>query len=104
MGAEEMVESKIAGKKVVMFSKSYCPFCTKAKAALKKYLGDFLKEEDYEVVEIENDKDCEAIQNYLQKKTGGRSVPRVFINGKFEGGGDDMVAKDKSGELKKLLA
>ena len=31
-------------------------------------------------------------------------VPRVFINQKFIGGGDDVVAKDKTGELKKLLA
>ena len=30
-------------------------------------------------------------------------VPRVFIKGNFIGGGDDVVAKDKSGELKKLL-
>ena len=35
--------------------------------------------------------------------TGGKSVPRVFIGGKFEGGGDDMVNKAKNGELKKLL-
>ena len=34
--------------------------------------------------------------------TGGRSVPRVFINGKFIGGGDDTVAKASSGELLKL--
>lgn len=31
-------------------------------------------------------------------------VPRVFINQKFVGGGDDVVAKDKSGQLKALLA
>lgn len=31
-------------------------------------------------------------------------VPRVFIKQKFVGGGDDVVAKDKSGELKALLA
>lgn len=31
-------------------------------------------------------------------------VPRVFINGKCIGGGDDVVAADKAGELvKKLL-
>ena len=30
-------------------------------------------------------------------------VPRVFINGKFVGGGDDIVTKDGSGALRKLL-
>merc|ERR1711963_380358 len=99
-----MVDAKIAGKKVMVFSKSTCPFCAKAKAVFKKYLGDLLTEEDYEVMEIESNPQCAAIQDYLLKKTGGRSVPRVFINQKFVGGGDDVVAKDKSGELKKLLS
>merc|ERR1719188_673506 len=35
--------------------------------------------------------------------TGGRSVPRVFIEGKFIGGADDTIAKKASGELLTLL-
>lgn len=35
--------------------------------------------------------------------TGGRTVPRVFVDGKFIGGGTDVKAKYESGELKKLL-
>jgi glutaredoxin 3 len=30
-------------------------------------------------------------------------VPRVFVGGKFIGGGDDTAAKAASGELKMLL-
>ena len=75
---EDMVDSKIAGKKVMMFSKSGCPFCSKAKAIFKKYLGDVLKAEDYEVEEIDRSSDCEAIQKYMLKKTGGRSVSRIL--------------------------
>lgn len=30
-------------------------------------------------------------------------VPRVFIDGKFIGGGDDTVKLDKNGELVRLL-
>jgi hypothetical protein len=33
--------------------------------------------------------DGAAIQEYLGELTGGRSVPRVFVGGKFIGGGDD---------------
>jgi hypothetical protein len=40
----------------------------------KKHLGKDLSEEDYEVMEIENNPDCDAIQNYLKKLTGARSV------------------------------
>lgn len=43
------------------------------------------------------------IQNVLGEITGARSVPRVFIDGKFIGGGDDTVAKAATGELKQLL-
>lgn len=43
------------------------------------------------------------IQDALGDLTGARSVPRVFIGGKFIGGGDDTVRKADSGELKQLL-
>ena len=36
-------------------------------------------------------------------RTGGRSVPRVFVDSVFIGGGDDTAAKARSGELKQLL-
>jgi len=104
MAAKTLVDAKIASKKVMVFSKSGCPFCTKAKAVFKTYLGDALSEEDYEVLEIGGLDNCGDIQDYLAKLTGGRSVPRVFINQKFIGGGDDVVSKDKNGQLKKLLA
>jgi glutaredoxin 3 len=43
------------------------------------------------------------IQDALLEITGGRSVPRVFVDGKFIGGGDDTAAKAANGELKTLL-
>ena len=39
----------------------------------------------------------------MKEKTGARSVPRVFVDGKFIGGGDDISAKSSNGSLKKLL-
>lgn len=43
-------------------------------------------------------------QAYLGDKTGQRTVPSIFIAGQFIGGSSDLDAKNKSGELKKLLA
>lgn len=43
------------------------------------------------------------IQDALLVLTGGRSVPRVFVNGQFIGGGDDTAAKARDGSLVKLL-
>ena len=54
-------------------------------------------------LQLDERQDGDAIQDYLNKLTGGRSVPRVFVGGKFIGGGDDTVAKQQSGELKQIL-
>ncbi|DBB14430.1 TPA: hypothetical protein ACH3X3_004727 [Trebouxia sp. C0006] len=95
---KSFVDGLVKSEKVVIFSKSYCPFCKKAKAALQQDLGS-----NFTVVELDERQDGEAIQDYLNQLTGGRSVPRVFIGGKFIGGGDDTVSKQQSGELKKIL-
>jgi len=99
-GVKEIVDGKIKNKKVMVFSKSYCPYCRKAKDVLKTYN---LKDDEYEVWEIEDEPNCSEIQAYLKSITGASSVPRVFINGECIGGGDETVAAHKSGKLKKLL-
>lgn len=43
------------------------------------------------------------MQDALLKVTGGRSVPRVFVDGKFIGGGDDTAAMARDGRLKEML-
>jgi glutaredoxin 3 len=68
---KKMIEGKIAGKKVMVFSKKYCPYCAKAKKVLAEYN---LSPEDYEVLEIENDPNCNQIQRILGQMTGGSSV------------------------------
>ncbi|KAI0237322.1 hypothetical protein LSAT2_012183, partial [Lamellibrachia satsuma] len=72
--AKQFVEMKIHGKKVVVFSKTYCPYCTMAKNALRPHIGKEIKPAQYEVIEIENRPDCSALQAYLRKITGASSV------------------------------
>ena len=55
------------------------------------------------IIEIEDMPEADAIQDYCGKVTGGRSVPRVWIDKKFIGGGDDVEKAFKSGELQKML-
>ncbi|KAK6179156.1 hypothetical protein SNE40_011576 [Patella caerulea] len=102
---KKTIEARIAGKKVVIISKSYCPFCVKAKKVFQEeYLKPgILKEDDYDVMEIDNDPNCEEIQKLMSQMTGARSVPRVFINGKCIGGGDETVQLHSQGKLKALL-
>jgi glutaredoxin 3 len=89
---------------VVVFSKTYCPYCHKAKAALIKAMGTA----PFTVLELDTrdpaeEPSSDEIQAALYKITGGQSVPRVFVGGKFIGGGDDTHAKEQSGELKILI-
>ena len=62
---------------VVIISKSWCPYCSKAKNAIKKYIP--LNGPNCAVLEIENDPFCDAIQNYMKDKTKGRSVRNILI-------------------------
>ncbi|KAI8575959.1 hypothetical protein K450DRAFT_179999 [Umbelopsis ramanniana AG] len=92
------VEEIIANNKVAVFSKSYCPYCRRAKEALKSITSEFF------VIELDEADDGAAIQDYLQQKTGQRTVPNIFINQKHVGGCDDLLSLKSSGELQKLLA
>ncbi|KAJ3301065.1 glutaredoxin [Blyttiomyces sp. JEL0837] len=95
--AKEIAEQLISSNHVTVFSKSYCPYCRKAKGLL-----DTLKVQ-YVAIELDNRPDGDAIQGYLAQKTGQRTVPNIFIDGAHVGGCDDLHAKHSSGELKKLL-
>lgn len=75
VNAKQLVDTKIAGKKVVVFSKSYCPYCAKTKTLLKNYK---LSADDLDVIEIDqdpySDSEMRAIQDYLKSLTGASSV------------------------------
>ncbi|KAI6234383.1 Glutaredoxin-1 protein [Aphelenchoides fujianensis] len=61
-------------------------------------INDFkLKPGALEWVELDKRQDCSEIQDYLKELTGARSVPRVFVGGKFLGGGDDTVCCPQDG-------
>ena len=46
----------------------------------------------------------QAIQDVMLLKTGERTVPRVFINGRCIGGGTETAAAAADGSLARLLA
>ena len=94
---KERVKELILGGPVI-FSKSYCPFCTKTKALFAK-LGAQVT-----AVELDQDKEGPAIQAALLQATGQRTVPSVFVGGHHIGGNDDVQGKAASGELKTMLS
>ncbi|KAL4228293.1 electron transport chain [Mactra antiquata] len=101
---KQVVNRKISENKVMVFSKSYCPDSTMVKKVFEMYVFDgTLKKEDFECWDIETSPQCSAIEDYFKDLTGLRSVPSVFINGKYFGGSKQTAAAHKDGTLKKLL-
>jgi len=92
------VNDAIASKDVVVFSKSYCPYCSTTKALFKK------EGIDYKVIELDQIEEGSAIQNALQTISGQRTVPNVYIKGTHLGGNDDTQAAHRSGKIKEMLA
>ncbi|ALC40943.1 Grx-1 [Drosophila busckii] len=87
----------IANNKVVIFSKSYCPYCSMAKEQFRKL------DVKMTIVELDYRPDGDEIQAVLGEMTGARTVPRCFINGKFVGGGTDVKRLYEQGILQRYF-
>ncbi|TNM88557.1 glutaredoxin-1 [Takifugu flavidus] len=98
--AQQFVQTKITGGKVVVFLKPTCPYCVMAQRVLSQYK---LKPGYVEYADISGHPDMDKIQDYFMELTGARTVPRVFIGGKCVGGGSDVADLHESGELKNML-
>jgi glutaredoxin 3 len=96
--ATEFINREIEQSKIVIFSKSYCPYCTKAKE-----LFSSLKVDGTVVYELDNMDNGADIQNALLDLTGQRTVPSIFINKKHLGGNDDAQAAYRSGKLQQMI-
>ncbi|CAO1616208.1 unnamed protein product [Jaminaea pallidilutea] len=101
MAAKQAAEKLISEHLVAVFSKSYCPYCRQAKQVIGS-LG--LPQNKVGIVEMDQESDGADVQAYLAEKTGQKTVPNVFINGKHLGGCSDVLEAEKSGELKKLVS
>ncbi|CAI9298110.1 unnamed protein product [Lactuca saligna] len=93
----DFVKKTVSSHPIVIFSKSYCPYCKRAKGVFKE-----LNKKPY-VIELDEREDGAKIQNALGELVGRRTVPQVFINGKHLGGSDDTIEAYESGELAELL-
>ncbi|KAI9428495.1 glutaredoxin [Lactarius indigo] len=97
--SKDIVENAIAEGQVVIFSKSWCSYSQRAKALIKDKYSDA----KLIILELDEREDGNALQTYLQEKTGQRTVPNVFIKQKHVGGCDDLLALDKIDGIEKLL-
>jgi len=103
------IRSQVTSAKVVIFSKSYCPYCQSAKSMFNQLQQPFVAIELDQVGMVSLLFSCfvengSAIQSELEKTTGQRTVPNIFINGKHVGGRDTLAALMAKNELQPLLA
>ena len=100
MGLEDDIKDTITKNKVVMYSKSYCPFCNQCKGLFADK-GIF---DEATIIELDLVDGGDEMQDALLSMTGQRTVPNVFIGGVHVGGNDDTQKAAKSGKLDELLA
>lgn len=92
---DEFIHNLVKSHKIVVFSKTNCSFCTKAKDVLKE------KNLEYHSIELDVNKqcpndNCQQLTTSLILQTRMRTVPQIFINGKLIGGFTDLesMARD----------
>lgn len=81
--------------RVIVYSQPFCGYCSAAKRLLKEKGAEFSEVD----VMVEAGRRDEMIE-----RSGRRTVPQIFIDGRHVGGYDDLSALDRSGELDRLLA
>ena len=83
-------------KPVEIYTTQTCPYCTAAKALLKK------KGVSYKEIDVGANP---GLRVAMTERAGGRrSVPQIFIGGKHVGGCDDLHALEDAGKLSLMLA
>jgi glutaredoxin 3 len=83
------------GKPLVkVYTSGFCPYCLFTKRLLN---GKGVSYEEIRVDESDN------LRGEMERRSGRRSVPQIFIGDRHVGGYDDMTALDRRGELDSLL-
>ena len=79
---------------VLMYVKSWCPYCERARALLKS------KAIAFEEIDIESHPEQ---REEMVRRSGRRTVPQIFIGSRHIGGSDDIHELDAAGGLDPLL-
>merc|ERR1711991_3205 len=80
-----IIQEQVKESEVIVFSKSYCPYCKKVKELFDK------ENIPYTLVELDKNSHGEEIQGLLRGKIGQKTVPAVFVQGMKIGGSSDTM-------------
>lgn len=80
--------------RVVMYGTPHCSYCMAARMLLKK------KGVEFDEISVSGDT---AMREQMEKLSGKRSVPQIFVGDQPVGGFDELYALDQDGRLDELL-
>ena len=82
-------------KNITIYTKNYCPFCTKAKSLL------ILKKIKF--TEINLHKNPEKFEEMIKKSNGAQTVPQIFSSDTYVGDCEKIYELNAQGKLDQLL-
>ncbi len=80
---------------IEIYTSPYCGYCHRAKALLNRKGAAFTE------IDIMDD---DTKRGEMMTRSGRRTVPQIFIDGRHVGGCDDLYDLDAAGGLDSLLA
>jgi glutaredoxin 3 len=80
---------------VTIYTKPFCPYCTRALGLLRQKGAAFK--------EIEAGMDP-ALRKEMMQRSGRSTFPQIFIGDRHVGGCDDLMALEGAGKLDALLS
>jgi thioredoxin reductase (NADPH) len=79
---------------IVMYTKSWCPYCDRAKSLLRE------KGQSWSEIDIEQQPER---RDEMIRRSSRSTVPQIFIGDRHVGGFDDLAELERRGELDPLL-
>jgi len=80
--------------KIEIYTKTWCPYCRRAKAMLKSLGLDYT---DYDIT------DNEELQQEMAERSGKKTIPQIFIDDQKIGGYDNLIELVSTGGLDDLI-
>lgn len=97
--ADKFIASVIATNPIVIFSKSYCPYCRQTKEDIANYIYTKHIRTTAYVFELNEYNEGDDIHAALIRVSNQDTVPNVYVNGEHIGGGDKTREAIKNNTL-----
>jgi glutaredoxin 3 len=82
-------------RRITMYATSWCGYCARARRLLEQ------KGQAWHEIDVDAEP---GGREEMERRSGRRTVPQIWIGGRHVGGYDDLAALNASGELDRLLA